>query len=426
MSQAEQAVLSCIFMDNQLAHSAVSMGVREDHFTSIANKQIWRTMQALAKEDMKIDIITVAEHLEARGALDAAGSYEYINMVEATFPDPSSLSDYVEVMRDSAVRRKIGDAGQALLRLRDSTQDVGDLLNEFNSIVRVVHNAAEGKINVTSAEVAIDALVGAMDSGTQDPGIKTGYHGIDGMVGGLRSGNLVIIAGRPGMGKTSLALNMLHMQTTRYGCVGGFFSLEMSTEELVIKILSSETNIPVSKIRMGSLSDSEMYTIRKAQRDIRKFPMFFEDSGGLTTDQLAAKARELHNTKGMDIMYVDYLQLMQSARRSGNRTEEVSQISRDLKKLAKELDIPIVAMSQLNRSVEGRTDKRPQLADLRESGSIEQDADAVIFVYRPGVYAKVDTTGGESEFIIAKNRSGPSGTVKAIWKANTNQFLNPS
>jgi replicative DNA helicase len=414
-----------ILVEPEKIHQAISIGVSEDFFGSIPNKIIWKAMKELCYDNIRIDPITLADALEAQNNLDRIGGAAYISQLDLALPDPDSLPDYVDAIRASAVKRKVEEVGKQLTRISTKAVSTEELLEHVHTKIRgVVSLADAGSQHITSAEEAIDGLVSGLKEGVIN-GTKTGYGALDMLLGGLRPGNLFIVAGRPGMGKTSLALNMAHIQSTRYGKVVGFFSLEMSHQELIVRVLSSETEIPISKIRVAALGDSEWYQITKAQRNIRKYPLYIEDSGGLDTDTLAARARELANTVGLDILYVDYLQLMQSSRRSGNRTEEVSQISRDLKKLAKELNIPIVALSQLNRAVESRPNKRPQLADIRESGSIEQDADAVMFVYRPGEYMDIDTSGGEAELILAKNRSGPTGTVQTVWKAKTNQFLNP-
>ena len=422
MIEAEQAVLGCIIIEPTKVHEAISLGLGEEHFGSLANKRIWRSMKVLAHERIQIDPITLADNLSSVGSLDVVGGHSYISILDNALPDPASLAEYIKVIRGDALRRKVGQLGRSISNLPSRTFTNEQLLSEIHKQVSETANLVESGVRVRKAADLIEDLVSRMESDEPNNGIKSGYPILDMLLGGYRPGNLIVIAGRPGMGKTSFAMNQAHIQMTRYNKRVGFFSLEMSGEELIVKVLSAETGIPVSKIRVGALGDSEWERVRAAKSAISSFPLFIEDSGGLSTSQLAAKARELANSEGLDVIYVDYLQLMQSERRAGNRTEEVSQISRDLKTLAKELGIPIIAMSQLNRAVESRPDKRPQLSDLRESGSIEQDADSVMFVFRPGVYDAIDTTGGETELILAKNRSGPTGNIPLVWRAATNQF----
>jgi len=420
--EAERAVLGSVLVDGAVIHKAIAEGLTEAHFGSLPNKKVWRNLCELAANGTDINQITLGDQLRSRESLEFVGGHAYLSTLLDDLPDPSAITDYVRVVRGEAFRRKVAELGQSIGRLPAGSFSNEQIRDKIHLLVTETTGIIETVATASTAQQLVDTLVEQLEEGEIDRGIKSGYPVLDMLLGGYRSGNLVVVAGRPGMGKTSLALNQAHIQLTRYGKRVGFFSMEMSGEEIITKVLAAETQIPVSKVRVGAFGESEWHKVAKARRDISQFPLFVDETGGLSVQQLQAKARELVTVHNVDIIYVDYLQLMGSGSRASNRTEEVSQISRGLKSLAKESGIPIVALSQLSRAVEQRPDKRPVLADLRESGSIEQDADSVMFVYRPGVYELVDTTGGETELILAKNRHGSTGLIPLAWEAKTNQF----
>ena len=422
MIEAEIAILGSVLLEPSCIHKAISDGLNELHFGSIPNKRIWRSMTELAHDSTEVNQVTLANHLQSRGALDSVGGYEYLSTLDADFPDPNSMGDYVTVVKGAAFRRSVANLGATIQSLHRRTFTDEQLLEEVHRLVAETASTLTSGAKTTTAESLVNKLVEKLEDQTLDQGISSGYPVVDMLLGGYRRGNLVILAGRPGMGKTSLALNQAHIQSTRHKKRVGIFSMEMSGEEIITKILAAETGIAVTKIRASAFGEAEWYKIAKARRNISKFPMYIDETGGLSIEQLQAKAREMVNVHGVDIIYIDYLQLMGATSKAGNRTEEVSHISRGLKSLAKELDIPVVALSQLSRAVEQRPDKRPVLSDLRESGGIEQDADSVMFVYRPGVYQNIDTTSGETELILSKNRHGATGVIPLVWEAGTNQF----
>jgi len=405
-------------------HDALGGGISPKHFGSLANAKIFEIMVEMVRSETPIDLITLRDALGARGHLTSVGDVAYLSSLDLDLPAVGHFDSYVDSVRSAGVRRRVVSAGKAMARIPDGTFTTDQLMTEMHKQVQEVVAMAEGSMRITTAQQAIDELCHQLDEGW-DPGIPTHYTSLDVQLSGLRPGNLVVIAARPGMGKTSLAINMAHQQLAADDKQVLFFSLEMSSEEVAIRLLTAETEIPAQKIKVGALGQSEWREIHEARRSIGKFPLLIEDSCGVSIDQLSSKAREIQNVKGVDIIYVDYLQLMGGVSKSANRQEEVSAISRGLKVLAKELDVPIVAMSQLNRAVEGRPDKRPRLSDLRESGSIEQDADSVIMIYRKGYYQEVDTTNGLTQLLIEKNRHGPTGTVNLVWQPETQQFLNP-
>jgi len=386
---------------------------------------IWSAAEEMVREQIPIDLITMRDFLTQKKSIDKVGGITYLSTLDLELPDPGHLPAYVDAVKALAVERVVSDVGKRFQRIPETGLSTDQILEAVQSGVRDIIVTSEGTMRVTRMDSAVNTLVEMLEDGI-DPGLPTGYHSLDALLGGLRPGNLIIIAGRPGMGKTSLATNMMTTQAES-GSEAGMFSLEMSSHELAMRMLAAKSKVPHQKIKMGALGAEEWKAIAAARASIATLPIVIEDSGGLDIDKLAAKATELRNMHNLSVIYVDYIQLMSAGagQRSGNRVQEISDITRGLKNLARELQIPIVALSQLSRKVEERGDKRPKLADLRDSGSIEQDADAVVFVYRSGYYKRFDNTNGDTEIIVAKNRSGPPGTVNLVWDHQTSRFLNP-
>ena len=424
MSETERAVLGVVMNSPQEFHNARALGLVPEHFGTIRNKRIWKAFVAMSNEGVGIDLITVRARLEEEGALDLVGGIAYLSGLDMDLPDPGHLKDYVDAVKAASIRRKVVEVGKHFTVLPEGVYSTNELMGGVHKQIHEIVTLADGGTKITSGAEAINDLVEQLEDGVE-LGLKTGYDGLDIKIGGVRPGNFVVLAGRPAMGKTALALNIAHIQMSGEAPSRvGIFSLEMSAAELATRLLAAESRVPLGKIRMGALGQEDWNSIAAARSKISKYPLLIEDSGGLTLEELVSKARELHNVQGLDIIFIDYIQLMSSGRRSDSRQDEVSQITRGLKMLAKDLGIPIIAVSQLSREVEKRRDKRPQLSDLRESGSIEQDADVVIFVFRPGYYKKVDNTNGVTELIMAKNRSGPAGTVQVVWDPTLGRFLN--
>lgn len=422
----ERAVISCIITEPSLFFTAKSDGLTSKHFGSLANKRIFESIERLASAGAGFDLITIRDDLTSIGQYDFIGGEAYLQSLDIELPDPSNFHSYVSAVRASGLRRATVAAGKRLARIDEGTFNSDQLLSTVSKEVQGIQKLAEGFLRVSSGIEAIDELVVALEEGIE-LGIASGYHGLDHKISGFRPGNLVVVAGRPGMGKTALILGMIHMQMLVQMKTPLIFSLEMANTELAIRLMSAQSQVPQAKIKTNTLGAEEWQSIAQARTKLSDYDLLIEDSGSLDIDKLAAKARELANTKQVDIIYIDYLQLM-SGMKGKSRNEEVGEITRGLKQLARELELPIVAVSQLSRAVESRSDKRPQLSDLRDSGSIEQDADSVIFLYRPGYYQEqrkgVDNSGGVTDLIIAKNRSGPTGSVQVQWVPETSQFKN--
>jgi replicative DNA helicase len=400
----------------------INESLAPSHFASTRNRLIYEAMSEMSHSGTPIDIITLRDALATRGKLEACGGEGYLAGLGVDLPDPARVTVYAKAVRDNAVSRKIYELAGNLRTMKETgTYSLEQLMTKLGtSYEEIVKSASTGERTVTAAD-AINTLVEHIEDGWV-PGIPTGFADLDDMTYGLGDGRLYVLAGRPGMGKTALICNMLRHVCDTCRRTAVMFSMEMGAEELMMRMLSDYTTIPIQRLKEGTLQQEEWDRVAQARREIATWNLRIEDAGSLTPAQLASRSKRIAFEMGdLDVIFVDYLQLM-SDPPSGNRNEEVSRITRKLKLLAKDQDVPVVIASQLSRKVEGRVGHRPNLADLRDSGSIEQDADLVGFVYRPGYYKTHDDTFGETELIISKNRSGPPGTVKVFWQPQFTRF----
>ncbi len=412
---AEEALLGGVMLENA-ALSQVSDYVREEDFYRPGNREIFKTILTLAMNQEPIDLVTVADHLKQRQKLDEVGGSGYLSSLVDNVHTAANLMAYARIVKNkSLLRGLIHTATDIVEKSYGEVEDVDLLVDDAEkSILDVARNRNQSEITpidevVKRSFAAIDA---AYRSNTTITGVPTGFADIDNLTCGFQRSDLIIIAGRPSMGKTSLALNIVHNTAANPDTVNrvAFFSLEMSKEQLVTRMLCSQSEINAQTIRRGLLKDEDWPRLSEAAAVVSELPIYIDDTAAISVMEMRAKARRLKNDKGLDMVVVDYLQLMRGDGES--REREISEISRSLKAMAKELDIPVVALSQLNRSVESRIDKRPQLSDLRESGAIEQDADVIMFVYRDEVYNpdKPDNKG-LAEILVKKQRNGPTGVV---------------
>ena len=412
---AEEALLGGVMLENEVL-SQVTDYVREEDFYRPGNREIFKTILMLAKNHEPIDLVTVADHLKQRQKLDEVGGSGYLSSLVDNVHTAANLMAYARIVKNkSLLRGLIHTATDIVERSYGEVEDVNLLVDDAEkSILDVARNRNQSEI--TSIDEIVKASFASINaaylSNTTITGVSTGFADIDNLTCGFQHSDLIIIAGRPSMGKTSLALNIAHNAaanqdtTTRVA----FFSLEMSKEQLVTRMLCSQSEINAQTIRRGLLKDEDWPRLAEAAAVVSDLPIYIDDTAAISVMEMRAKTRRLKNDKGLDLVVVDYLQLMRGDGES--REREISEISRSLKAMAKELDIPVVALSQLNRSVESRIDKRPQLSDLRESGAIEQDADVIMFVYRDEVYNtdKPDNKG-LAEILVRKQRNGPTGVV---------------
>jgi replicative DNA helicase len=427
--EAERSILGAILLDN-FAYNQAAEHLRIEDFSLDSHRRIYSRMVDLAESSRPIDMITLVEELERNKDLEAIGGHGYIADLTIGVPHRPSIEDYVKIVRDKAMLRGlISAASAAIARASDQSDAAEDVLSDTEA---AIFQLSEKRIGrgfmgvqeiVRESFVSVDAL---LQRGQRITGLETHYTDLDEMTSGLQRSDLVIIAARPSMGKTAFAMNIAENAAVEDKQVVGVFSLEMSREALLMRLLCSQARVDAHKMRTGSLWQDDTRKVVRAMEQLAHAPIFIDDTPGISLSEMRAKARRLKQSQGrLDLLIVDYLQLMSGgSKRYENRTQEVSAISRGLKALAKELSVPVIALSQLSRAPESRGgDHRPQLADLRESGSIEQDADLVMFIFREEVYKQDDPDlQGRAEIIIGKQRNGPIGRVNLAFLKNCTRF----
>ena len=387
-------------------------------------------MQVLFDNSEPIDTLSVSELLKKNKDLEAIGGIYYLTGLVESVPTAAHIEKYAKIVLEKATLRNLITLSHDIAKKSyDDNEDIGDILDDVEkSIFRLTQNNLRGgfkQINPIMID-ALDDLEQKRKKGSAVTGVPSGLLDLDDKTSGFQKGDLIIVAGRPSMGKTALALSMIRNAAIEADAGIGMFSLEMGSEQLAMRLLCAEARVNMHYVRTGKLPQKLWKNLSFATGELQSAPIYIDDTPAITVRELRAKARRLKSEKDVDMIVVDYLQLMQGPRRTENRQQEISEISRTLKALAKELDVPVIALSQLSRAVEQRHDKRPQLSDLRESGAIEQDADIVIFLYRPWVYSKDDEDEGKAEIIIAKQRNGPTGDLKATFISQYARFENIS
>ncbi|HEX5316206.1 MAG TPA: replicative DNA helicase [Candidatus Kapabacteria bacterium] len=428
--EAERSILGAILLDN-FAYNEAAEHLKAEDFSLDSHRRIYTRIQDLAESSRAIDLITLVEELDRHKELQAIGDAAYISGLLDGVPDRPSIEHYVKIVRDKALLRGlIHTANAAIARAAEQSDTAEEILNDTEASIFELSEKRIGRGFLGVLEIvkesfgSVDAL---LQRGQRITGLETHYTDLDEMTSGFQKADLVILAARPSMGKTSLAMNIAENAAIEGKKVIGMFSLEMSREALLLRLLCSQARVNSHKMRTGSLWREDMQKVVHAMEQLAHAPIFIDDTPGITLSEMRAKARRLKQSQGaLDLIIVDYLQLMSGGKRYENRTQEVSAISRGLKALAKELEVPVVALSQLSRAPESRGgDHRPQLADLRESGSIEQDADIVMFIFREEVYNQDDPElQGLAEIIIAKQRNGPTGRVKMAFLKDSTRFEN--
>ncbi len=427
--EAERSILGAILLDN-LSYNQAAEHLKPEDFSLDSHRRIYTRMVDLAESSRPIDMITLVEELDRRKELEAIGDVGYVSGLLDGVPDRPSIEHYIKIVRDKALLRGlIHVANAAIARASDQSDLAEEVLNDAEAAIMQLSEKRIGRGFLGVQEIvkesfgSVDAL---LQRGQRITGLATHYTDLDEMTSGLQRADLVIIAGRPSMGKTAFAMNIAENAAIEDQKVVGMFSLEMSREALLLRLLCSRARVDSHKMRTGSLWRDDMTKVVRAMDELAHAPIFIDDTPGIVLSEMRAKARRLKQSQGkLDLLIVDYLQLMSGGgRRYENRTQEVSAISRGLKGLAKELNVPVIALSQLSRAPESRGgDHRPQLADLRESGSIEQDADVVAFIFREEVYKQDDPDlQGKAELIIAKQRNGPTGRVRLAFIKNSTRF----
>lgn len=417
--EAERSVLGGILLDNRAIYKIIEILDEEDFYRG-ANRKIYAAMKALFQKDEPFDTITLADILKEQNRLDDVGGVTYISSLMETVGSSANIEHHARIIRDKSLKRRLIEAATRITADGyEDSKEAGEFLDQAEYAIFEISERrirrpyyALGDIVKTSFKV-IEDLSAKKKVVT---GVPTGFKDFDKLTAGLQRSDLIIIAGRPGMGKTAIALNIaqnaaMHNSVEDRIAVA-FFSLEMSKEQLVIRMLCSEARVDGNKVKTGFMSKSDWSDLTLAAGRMSKAPIFIDDSAALSVLELRAKARRLKSEHNVGLIIVDYLQLMRASSSVERREQEISEISRSLKALAKEIDVPVIALSQLNRLVETRPDKRPRLADLRESGAIEQDADLIAFVYRDEFYhPEKEDNKGLAELILGKQRNGPTGSV---------------
>jgi replicative DNA helicase len=429
--EAEKCVLGAILINNHAFNQAAEVIDAHDFFRD-AHRRIFEKMIGLTDRSQPVDLVTLKDELHKSGELDEVGGPAYISALTDGVPRSANVEYYARIVKEKAtLRRLIQSANETLTRAYDAEQDADDLLDEAE---RSIFQIAEHRLR--SGFVPLSELVGTSYQLIERlqahkglvTGVPSGFADLDELTSGFQNQDLVIVAARPSMGKTSFVLNIALNAASQAGKTVGVFSLGMSTEQLFIRLLTSEARIDAHRFRGGFLTDSDYERLVEANARLHEAKVFIDDSPGLGILEMRAKSRRLKLEHGLDLLILDYLQLMQGRGRFESRQQELASISRALKILAKELNVPILALSQLSRAPEGRTDHRPQLSDLRESGALEQDADVVLFIFREEMYAQEaehrPEVEGVAEIIIGKQRNGPVGSVKLAFLKQHTRFEN--
>jgi replicative DNA helicase len=430
--QAEVSVLGGLLIDPE-SMIRIEDVVDDGMFYREAHRILFRAMRHLHEKKGGIDAVTVSDHLSGTGDLDRAGGREYLAELLDAVPTAANIQYHAQLVRDKALLRRLVDVSTRIIQdvYQPGEMSVEELVDQAESRIFQVAESHDRGGFVWIKDLlweAFENIERLQSSGTGITGVPSGFKGLDQMTTGFHKGDLVIVAARPAMGKTSWVLNVAQNAAIEHQKHVAVFSLEMSKEQLVHRLLCAEARVDALKLRTGRLSPSDYQRIGTAGAKLNTAPIWIDDSPGATVLEMRAKARRLKAEAGLDLLVVDYMQLMQGSGRVENRQQEVSQISRGLKGLARELEVPLIALSQLSRGPEQRTDHRPQLSDLRDSGSIEQDADVVMFLYRPEYYSHdgLDPEGnsleGKAELIVGKQRNGPTGTRHLYFHKNYTRF----
>jgi replicative DNA helicase len=424
--ESERAVLAGVMIDPSVLPT-ISGRLRAEDFYSERHQLLYQAMLDLQDEQVEIDLRTLQARLEQRSQLEMIGGLAYLTGLDLDLPDIGRIDTYAEIVKERSVRRRlIQMSGEIIRNCLDGGVVAAEALGRAEQAILSLSEEAIQRGFAQLSTVVHETLEEIEQrSGSLLTGISSGFDDVDTMTQGLNRGNLIILAGRPGMGKTSLALNIAQYVAIMERKTVGVFSLEMGKQELALRILCSKADIPFPRLRSNRISQKEWTEILKVNRQMGDAPLFIDDSPNPTLLEIASKSRRLRAERGLSLVIVDYLQLMQAGGKYENRNLEIAAISRGLKQLAKELDIPVIALSQLSRQPERRgSDHRPQLSDLRESGSLEQDADMVAFVYRDEIYNPTDDNKNRAELIIAKHRNGPTGVVNLFFSGETTTFRN--
>ncbi len=431
--EAEQAVLGGLMLDPAAWDNVSDVVVSEDFYRP-DHRLIYDAIGTLAGGGKPPDVVTVVGELERVSQLEAAGGLAYVGSLARDTPTAANVRAYADIVRERSILRQLIHAGSQIASsvFNNDGQTARELVDTAEQYVfQIAEQGFRGRQGATAVRTLLPGVIDQIDDAYSNPdklrGLATGFADFDKMTGGLRPGDLVIVAGRPSMGKTTLAVNMaeyaaLHQRQTRASVA--IFSMEMPSEQVITRMLSSIGGVPLGNLRSGRISDDDWVRITSATSQLSEAKIFVDETPALTPTELRARARRVKREHGLDLIVVDYLQLMQVPGKKENRATEIAEISRGLKVLAKELSVPVIALSQLNRGVEQRENKKPVMSDLRESGAIEQDADMILLIYREEVYDRNTTKKGVAEIDLVKHRNGEIGTFILTFQGQYTRFAN--
>jgi replicative DNA helicase len=425
--EAELAVLGSMLSSKEAVSKAIQH-LKEDYFYKISHSKIFSVMVVLFDKGISIDTVSVIDLLKKNKDLEKVGGTYFITGLVESVPTAANIDRYSKIVTEKALLRNLITLSHNIAKeAYDDSQDISEILDTVEQSIFAITNNRMQKGFTQINNVVVDALEKLeiiRASGGSVIGVPSGLIDLDEMTSGFQDGDLIIIAGRPGMGKTALALSMIRNASLDAKVGVGMFSLEMANHQLAMRLLCAEARVDSHYVRTGKLPSKLWRNLSVSAGNLENAPIYLDDTPALTVLELRAKARRLKAEHNVGMIVVDYLQLMQGPRGVESRQQEISVISRSLKALAKELNIPVIALSQLSRAVEQRADRKPQLSDLRESGAIEQDADVVIFLYRPWIYSQEDEDEGKAEVIVSKQRNGPTGTIQASFISKYARFEN--
>ena len=425
--EAEQSLLGGILIQSEGLPAALEV-LKGDEFYRDAHRTIFRAFQGLFERNEPIDLVTTVDYLTGKNLLESVGGAIYLASLTEMVPSAANVATYAKIINEKAVlRRLIQAASEIMSWCYGGGKNVEEILDHAEAAIFAV---TENRIRTSYSQIkdivkkSVEAIERFQEYREMVTGVASYYTDLDKLTAGFQASDLIILAARPSMGKTALALCIARNAAMRGGVPVGVFSLEMSKEQLAMRLLCSEARVDSHKIRTGFLSQQECVKLLNAAGSFMEAPMYIDDTPAISALELRAKARRMMTDRGLGLIIVDYLQLMRGREGAERREQEISEISRSLKGLAKELNVPVIALSQLNRKVEERHDKRPLLSDLRESGAIEQDADVIVFIYRDEVYNKDSPDKGIAEIHISKHRNGPTGNVKLRYIDSYTRFEN--
>ena len=426
---AEQAVLGGMLLSKD-AIADVLERLRPGDFYRPAHQNVYDAILDLYGRGEPADAVTVAAELDRRGLLRRIGGAPYLHTLISTVPTAANAGFYAGIVAEKALLRRLVEAGTRVVQYGYAGAEGADVNEIVDRAQAEIYDVTERRATedfVVLEEIlqpTMDEIDAIASQGGVSRGVPTGFMELDDLTNGLHPGQMVVIAARPGMGKSTLGLDFMRSCSIKHHMSSVIFSLEMSKSEIVMRLLSAEAKIKLADMRLGRMNDDDWTRLARRMSEISEAPLYIDDSPNLTMMEIRAKARRLKQKADLRLIVIDYLQLMTSGKKVESRQQEVSEFSRQIKLLAKELEVPVVAMSQLNRGPEQRTDKKPMLADLRESGSIEQDSDMVILLHRPDAFERDDPRGGEADLIIAKHRAGPTKTITVAHQLHLSRFAN--